>query len=128
MQKFYAIDDDLFEERESLTCFKRTILAVYKADDTDQELASLRERVGELERQRDSYRSGLGHQSVATSELEIENALLLEAVRWCLEKGARRILWMLSNRVEIAPEPPEHLKEIFDPLIAEAVKQETKQC
>jgi len=130
MQKFYAIDDDLFEERESLTCFKRTILAVYKADDTDQELARLRERVGELEAKAERLQMDangtdwLG--SLYAKGLEVN--LLKAALRWLFSNDARRggsravVCLSVDGRFVYSGGADKDIPPEFAPLIAEAVK------
>ncbi len=123
MPKFYAIDDDLFEERESLTCFKRTILAVYKVDQADPELTRLRERVGELERELNDTHRVLTASNAALNREHNNARLLMEAVRWCLSEGAHtdikgQVLVLSDDDDWTYPEIPPHLA----PLIAEAVK------
>ena len=107
--------------------------SVYQAQDVENELARLRERVVELEKELQQTDAAY---LADNSALREHSKLLLEAVRWCLTNGVqlgkafnggepRPALFQPGNCCAI--EAPEHLREILAPLIAEAVQTEVRR-
>jgi hypothetical protein len=101
-------------------------------DGYQQENARLRERVGELQR-RDEV-AGIGFKGVAQEleRLTERETLMTESIVWLLRNGIVLVVhridgaWQgrLANNGDYDSEsPPEHLKEILAPLIAEATKE-----
>jgi hypothetical protein len=89
---------------------------VYLATEVDAELVSLRERVGELEKE-----------SSSNCAVAMERGLLLEAVRWLMGFHAVHdsdIQRHLHAKIveKVINEAPENLRQVLAPLIAEAVK------
>ncbi len=108
----------------------------YFADDVDRELAaastdkhdemmSLRERAGELEKNLESYRSSTAIFSTAAVKWSERERLLLEAVRWCMENGAMKCSdgTILENGASYgSSDSPADIPAHLAPLIAEATK------
>lgn len=130
----YSGDTEIYDQREVDAELAR--LRAEAKSHFDQALANgaevgrLRERVAELESDLAHYFENTGLVPVHQRDEAIGRSnLLLEAVRWCVKFGVAIDNYGIYGHVGISVlddlKPPESLKDIFAPLIAEALEIKT---